>query len=400
MTFWRLMGYAFYVFGGLVIVFLVLPKVLGLISRVLRKLRYAIGVILLLAAIGATYEAIESSREEREPPPGRLVDVGGHKMHLHCTGQGTPTVILESGLWDDSIVWHSVQPEIAKLTRVCSYDRAGLGYSDPRPDQVPDSRNIARNLHALLANAGVNPPYILVGHSFGGLTMPLFAARYPEQTAGVVLVDPVVPVEWNPPSEHDRRLTEIGAKVCRRAAFLARIGLIRFVAFLLTTGAKGPAGRLVRLISRGTPAESGSVSSPWFWALPANERKMASVFWIQEKFAISIASQLENLPVNAARVNALGNYCDKPVVILSARTSPQRRREEHAATARRLPRGIHVLAQRSSHWIMWEEPELVIRAIQTVADSFEGTIAASGSAASGSSGLAKSVKDASQVLRD
>jgi len=127
---------------------------------------------------------------------------------------------------------------------------------------------------------------------------------------------------------------------------------------------------------------------------------MASVFWIQEKFAVSIASQLENLPVNAARVNELGNYCDKPVVILSARTSPQRRREEHAAIARRLPRGIHALAQRSSHWIMWEEPELVIRALQTVADSLEGTVAASGSAASNSSGLAKSVKDASQVLRD
>ena len=197
MTFWRLMGYAFYVFGGLVIVFLVLPKVLGLISRVLRKLRYAIGVILLLVAIGATYEAIESSREEREPPPGRLVDVGGHKMHLHCTGQGTPTVILESGLWDDSIVWHSVQPEIAKLTRVCSYDRAGLGYSDPRPDQVPDSRNIARNLHALLANAGVNPPYILVGHALGGIHIRVYENLYPSDVIGMVLVDSGHPDQEN-----------------------------------------------------------------------------------------------------------------------------------------------------------------------------------------------------------
>jgi hypothetical protein len=162
MTFWRLMLYALYVFAGLVIVFLLLPKVFGLINRVLRKLGYAIGgfaaLILLLAAIGATYEAIESSREGRQPPPGRLVDVGGHKMHLDCEGQGTPTVVLESGLWDDSIVWRKVQPEIARLTRVCSYDRAGLGYSDPRPDQVPDSRNIAQNLHMLLANGGVSPP--------------------------------------------------------------------------------------------------------------------------------------------------------------------------------------------------------------------------------------------------
>jgi pimeloyl-ACP methyl ester carboxylesterase len=193
MTFWRLMLYAIYLFAGLVIVFLVLPRVFGLIDRVLRKLGYAIGgfaaLILLLAAIGATYEAIEGSREERGPPRGRLVDVGGHKMHLDCEGQGAPTVILESGLWDDSIVWHNVQPEIAKLTRVCSYDRAGLGYSDLLPDQVPDSRNIAQNLHMLLTNTAVRPPYVLVGHSLGGIHIRVYQSLYPSDVVGMVLVD-------------------------------------------------------------------------------------------------------------------------------------------------------------------------------------------------------------------
>ena len=197
MTFWRLMVYALCVFAGLLIVFLVLPKVLGLIHQVLDKLRYAIGgfaaLILLLAAIGATYEAIESSGEAHEPPPGRLVDVGGHKMHLDCEGQGAPTVILESGLWDDSIVWHNVQPEIAKLTRACSYDRAGLGYSDPRPDQVPDSHNIAQNLHMLLANARVRPPYVLVGHSLGGIHIRVYEDLYPSDVVGMVLVDSAHP---------------------------------------------------------------------------------------------------------------------------------------------------------------------------------------------------------------
>ena len=189
MTFWRLMVYTLCVFAGLVIVFLVLPKVLRLITQVLLKLRYAIGVILLLAALGATYQAIESSREQREPPHGRLVDVGGHKMHLDCEGQGAPTVILESGLWDDATVWHNVQLEIAKSAQVCSYDRAGLGYSDPRPDQVPDSRNIARNLHMLLANAGVRPPYVLVGHSLGGIHIRVYQNLYPSGVVGMVLVD-------------------------------------------------------------------------------------------------------------------------------------------------------------------------------------------------------------------
>jgi pimeloyl-ACP methyl ester carboxylesterase len=93
---------------------------------------------------------------------------------------------------------------------------------------------------------------------------------------------------------------------------------------------------------------------------------MASVFWVQQKFALTIASQLENLPASAARVGELDNFCDKPVVILSARTAPEHRRKEHAAMARRLPLGDHVLAGRSDHWIMQEQPELVIGAIEKV----------------------------------
>jgi pimeloyl-ACP methyl ester carboxylesterase len=355
-------------------------------------------VVLLGVLLGVVYHKLGTRRDWKvHPPPGRLIDLGTHRLHILESGCGGPSVVLEAGLMSTVLSWSVLQNELARSYRVVSYDKAGLGWSDEGP--VPRTADrIVDELHLLLERAGIPPPYILVGHSFGGLTMPLFAARYPEQTAGVVLVDPVVPVEWNPPSEHDRRLTEIGAKVCRRAAFLARIGLIRFVAFLLATGAKGPAGRLVRLISRGTPAESGSVSSPWFWALPANEREMASVFWIQEKFAVTIASQLENLPVSAARVAELGSSCDKLVVILSARTSPPRRREEHAAIARRLPRGVHVLAEKSNHWIMWEEPDLVIRAIQTVADSLRGEAAAFVAAASDASAFDKNV-DASQAPR-
>ena len=357
-------------------------------------------IVLMGILLGVVYQKLGTRRDWRvHPPPGKLIDLGTHRLHLLESGRDGPTVVLEAGLMSTVLSWSALQGELARKYRVVSYDKAGLGWSEQGPMPRTADR-IVDELHSVLERASIPPPYILVGHSFGGLTVPLFAARYPDETAGVVLVDPVASVEWNPPSEHDRRLTEIGAKVCRRAAFLSRIGLIRFVAFLLTTGAKGPAGRLVRLISRGTPAESGSVSSPWFWALPASERKMASIFWIQEKFAVTIASQLENLPVSAARVSELRSYCSKPVVILSARTSPQRRREEHAAIASRLPQGRHVIAEKSNHWIMWDEPEPVIQAIQTVADSLRGEVAASAAAASDSSGLAKNAKDASQVLRD
>jgi pimeloyl-ACP methyl ester carboxylesterase len=318
--------------------------------------------------LGAVYQALGTRRDrKRFPPPGRLVDLDHHRLHLLESGRGSPTIVLEAGLMSTVLSWSNLQRELTESYRVVSYDRAGLGWSDLGPMPRTADR-IVDELHRLLQQAAIPPPYVLVGHSFGGLTMPLFAARFPEEVAGMVLVDPVAPSEWNPPSEHDRKLTRIGAKVCRRAALLSPLGVLRFVAFLLTTRAAQMAGHLVRLISRGAPEESGSVSSPWFAALPANERAMASVFWVQEKFALTIASQLENLPVSAAQIGELDSACDKPVVILSARTSPEHRSKEHAAMAGRAPLGRHVTAEKSNHWIMQDEPGLVVRAIERVVE--------------------------------
>jgi pimeloyl-ACP methyl ester carboxylesterase len=333
------------------------------------------GLTLLGAALGMVYQALGTRRDDRVyPPPGRLVDLGSHRLHLIEAGGGSPTILLEAGLMSTVLSWSELQRALAGSFRVVSYDRAGLGWSELGPMPRTADR-IVDELHTLLERAAISPPYVLVGHSFGGLTMPLFAARFPDEVAGMVLVDPVAPAEWNPPSEHDLKLTRIGAKVCRRAALLARIGMIRFVAFLLTTGVKKLSGYLVRLISRGTPAESGSVSSPWFSALPANERAMAAVFWVQPKFALTIASQLENLPMSAASAAQFANFSRKPVVILSARTAPERRRLEHASMAGRLPQGEHVLAGNSNHWIMQEDPDLVIRAIEKVIRSSEKVMA-------------------------
>jgi pimeloyl-ACP methyl ester carboxylesterase len=196
----------------------------------------------------------------------------------------------------------------------------------------------------------------------------------------------VAPAEWNPPSDHDRKLTRIGAKVCRRAAILAHLGVIRFIAALLTTRARKIASHLVRLISRGTPEDSGTVSSPWYSALPENEKAMTPVFWVQPKFALTIASQLENLPASATRVSQLESFCDKPVIILTARTAPEHRRKEHAEMATRLPLGEHVLAENSNHWIMQEQPELVIGAIEKVIALAENDRNSSVLKASGSRG--------------
>jgi pimeloyl-ACP methyl ester carboxylesterase len=152
----------------------------------MRRLYRVIVVVLLtitaIALAGALYQAIASARDRRRyPPPGRMVDVGGYRLHLYCIGEGTPTVVLNSASSDTVSDWIWVQPKIAQVTRVCAYDRAGLGWSDFGPH---DPRQNAHQLHTLLANGGIRGPLIMVGHSFGGLYSRYYAAEYPRTSWG------------------------------------------------------------------------------------------------------------------------------------------------------------------------------------------------------------------------
>ena len=145
--------------------------------------------LVALAVIGAIYQAFGTEIYRRiYPPPGELVDVGGHSLHINCVGEGSPTVILESGSGANSVDWANIQPEVANTTRVCAYDRAGSGWSEPGPGPG-DLQQIAGELHTLLANAGIDGPYVLVGHSFGGLYVRMYADLYPNEVEGMVLVD-------------------------------------------------------------------------------------------------------------------------------------------------------------------------------------------------------------------
>ena len=154
-----------------------------------RVLLGLLALTVLLAATGATYEAIMAVGDtKRYPPPGQLVDVGGHRLHLQCVGQGSPTVVLDAGLGAFSLDWGAVQPEIVTTTRVCAYDRAGLGWSEPGP-RPRSPQQFADELHTLLTNAGIQGPYVLVTHSISGKTARLFASQHPNQVDGIVLVD-------------------------------------------------------------------------------------------------------------------------------------------------------------------------------------------------------------------
>ncbi len=173
----------------------VVPSVQVVPARTPRRRRIrriALGLLALpfaLALLGLVYEAgMAATDVRRYPPLGRLVDVGGHRLHLHCTGTGSPTVVLEGGKGLTTLHWSLVQPQLATETRVCAYDRAGQGWSEPGPlPRTPE--RVVEELHTLLQAAGESGPYVLAGHSLGGRYVRLFAARYPEEVAGLVLVD-------------------------------------------------------------------------------------------------------------------------------------------------------------------------------------------------------------------
>lgn len=184
-----------------------------------------IAVILGLMIVGMLYEWRSAARDRQVfPPPGELIDVGGHRLHIHCMGreQAVPAVIFESGSGSSGIDWALVQPEIARFAPACVYDRAGYGWSEPA-SSARDMETVAEELQSLLSLTGVRGPYILVGHAFGGILVRVFAARYPKLVAGLVLVDASLP-ETFAPENYDYR---VEMRRLRRVSFVRRIGLVR-----------------------------------------------------------------------------------------------------------------------------------------------------------------------------
>ena len=199
--------------------------------------RGLLGLLIFLVAltlIGATYQAIATEVDKRNySAPGQLVDVGGYRLHLYCTGvndAGNPTVILEQGLGGISPAWGFVQPEVAKVTRVCSYDRAGMGWSDSGPEPR-DAQQIAGELHTLLQNANIQGPYVLAGWSFGGLYIREYASQYPDEVTGIVLLDSSHPDQWTSTPDGQAQF-ESSSKIYSVSPALARLGVMRVMGSL------------------------------------------------------------------------------------------------------------------------------------------------------------------------
>ncbi len=325
-------------------------------------------LVLLLVLAGAIYQAVGSARDARTyPPSGQMVEIGaGRRLHIYSTGKGSPTVVMDAGLPGSSLSWRLVQPEVAKFTRVCSYDRAGLGWSDPGSPRRPTQR-IVEELRALLASAGIEGPYVLVGHSFGAFTARLFAVKYPDDVVGMVLVDPIYPSEWLQLSEEQQKKLQRAVRLCRRAAVVARLGIARLIAFLAQIGAARFARLGVFLVSGGTLKGGEGMFTP-LNKLPQELHGIVRAFWIQPKFYQAIADQLESLPESAAQVAATADHGELPLVVLSAGNSGPARMAEGNGLARLSANGKHVVASKSGHWIHLDRRELVVEAIREVVE--------------------------------
>jgi pimeloyl-ACP methyl ester carboxylesterase len=197
-------------------------------SRLGRWLLYPVVVLLAVVSVGAGTETVLSRTAPDYAMPGELVDVGGHRLHLHCTGSGSPTVVLEPGAGMSSSTMGWIAPAVARDTRVCVYDRAGRGWSDPA-DTTQDATQIANDLHTLLQRANVPGPYVLAGHSFGGLYALTYAAAYPTEVAGMALVDSTAPVSAPTPPTPAAGSYDPKSRISALLSSTARFGLMRFI---------------------------------------------------------------------------------------------------------------------------------------------------------------------------
>lgn len=289
------------------------------------------------------------------PPPGRLVDVGGYRLHLLALGAGAPTVVLDAGMWDFSLSWSLVQRAVAPSATVVAYDRAGYGWSDPGP-RPRTSRQFAVELQRLLANAGLRGPFILVGQSLGGINVRVYADLFPEEVAGLVLVDPGHPQQWQrlPPQAY--QLQRANVVVMRVLGLLARLGVLPLLGRVLRPPALG--GRLPADVQ---PLYQAAYHARYFATAAAEFEALAA------SFAQAPARSLGDLPL---QVLTAGQPLDGSMVGLP-RDFPMAAMNQawaamHGELAALSRRGEHTVVAGSGHALHLAAPEVVVAAIRRV----------------------------------
>jgi pimeloyl-ACP methyl ester carboxylesterase len=260
-------------------------------SRSRRWLLYPVMATMALAAVAGGWETVNAALDDDFPMPGRLVDVGGHSLHLNCRGSGSPTVVLEPGAGGTSSIFGWITPAVASETRVCVYDRAGRGWSEPA-DSSQDGAQIATDLHTLLERGDVPGPYVLAGHSFGGLYVLTFAARYPDDVAGMVLVDSTEPGSAAAPATAPDN--ESSYDIMRR------------VSALLSSSARLGLGRLIAQLDYGS--------------LPPQAREEARASAVTASHLQSTIDEYIQAGASMDQAASLEDFGDKPLAVLTAGT--------------------------------------------------------------------------------
>jgi len=299
-------------------------------------------LIAILALAGASYEAIAAAGDARRyPPPGQLVDVGGYRLHIQCVGTGSPTVVLDAGLSGSSLDWSLVQPELGRTTRVCAYDRAGMGWSDPSPHpRTP--RQIADELHTLLTNAGIAGPYVLVGHSLAGKNVRLFALTHPDQVAGMVLVDArseYVDANTSPAEVQAFQRASAAQAILYRVA--RSVGLVRLIGASLWGGP----------------------------AMPRETRTEGMLLTTSQRGVDATTAEGLERAADDVQLQAAPSLGDRPLIVLASEQmmtatpywAEAQRRQAALSTNGRL-----IVPAGSGHYIHWEQPTLVIDAVRQV----------------------------------
>lgn len=324
-----------------------------------------LGILALLVASGAVYQAIGTVRDRRRfPPPGRLVRINKRLMHIHVNGEGTPTVLFESGMGASCLSWTHVQPAVAEFSRAVSYDRAGHGWSDPA-HEPRTAEQISQELHTLLNAAGVPGPYVLVGHSFGGYVTRAFAHLYREDVVGLVLVDSIHPAEWENPTPEQLRVISVGLRYARIAGWLARLGVVRFCLARVAQGspriAWAAANAFGATVSMTVQRIAGEIRK-----LPTPMLPVVRGFWSQPKNFVSLGQHVTALPLSAAQAAAVNSLGDLPLVVLSGDHHPAPYADWQRDLAQLSSRGVQIVAGESGHWIHLDRPELVTQVIREV----------------------------------
>ena len=303
------------------------------------------------------------------PPPGKLVDVGGWRLHLNCTGEvrdSQPTVILEAGVGDFSVEWSLVQPDVSKFARVCSYDRAGDGWSDlgPHPRTL---RQIVYELHTLLDKGGVKPPLVLVGHSYGGWLVRLYASTYPAEVAGMVLVEAG--------ADNPRRMLPDG-KLGHSADLVKGepIPAVKVSGPLRLSDI--PSGALSQM-KAGAQKLAQSPNEPPRDKLPPDAQRMRAWALAQVGHVAAAVNPFEHeelAGLRAERAKSEHPLGDMPLIVLTRGKSEEEgpdgkafeaeHRRDHAAMAAMSRNGKLIVAMRSGHHVQLDEPELVVKAIR------------------------------------